>query len=73
MTILINDLPCESEAGERLTNVLNRSGVEPSQVCYHPQLGPIQTGDTCLVAVNGGLVRTCATAVSGERKFPGAN
>jgi formate dehydrogenase major subunit len=66
MTILINGLPCKSEAGERLVDVLNRSGVELSQVCYHPQLGPIQTCDTCLVEVNGGLERACAIAVSAD-------
>lgn len=64
MTILINGLPHECQAGERLIEVLNRSGVGLSQVCYHPQLGPIQTCDTCFVEANGGLVRACATAVS---------
>ncbi|MGA8730578.1 MAG: 2Fe-2S iron-sulfur cluster-binding protein, partial [Terracidiphilus sp.] len=29
------------------------------QVCYHPQLGPIQTCDTCMVEVDGKLVRAC--------------
>ena len=33
------------------------------QVCYHPQLGPIQTCDTCMVEVDGELVRACATPV----------
>ncbi len=33
-------------------------------VCYHPQLGPIQTCDTCLVEVDGELVRACATQAS---------
>ncbi len=47
--------------GEPLIEVLNRSGVELPQVCYHPQLGAIQTCDTCLVAVNGELTRACAT------------
>jgi formate dehydrogenase major subunit len=50
--------------GERLIGVLNRVGVELSQVCYHPQLGPIQTCDGCLVEVNGELVRACGVAVS---------
>lgn len=54
MTILINDLPYESEAGERLVDVLNRAGVKLPQVCYLPQLGPIQTCDTCLVEVMAG-------------------
>jgi formate dehydrogenase major subunit len=40
----------EAEVGERLIDVINRSGKEIPQVCYHPQLGPIQTCDTCRYA-----------------------
>jgi len=39
----------EAIPGERLLELLNRSGTEIPQVCYHPQLGPIQTCDTCIV------------------------
>ena len=49
---------------DRLIDVINRSGTKVPQVCYHPQLGPIQTCDTCMVEVDGKLVRACATAVS---------
>ncbi|WP_432804275.1 formate dehydrogenase subunit alpha [Deinococcus taeanensis] len=52
--------------GEPLIDVLNRSGMELPQVCYHPQLGAIQTCDTCLVEVNGELIRACGTRVSGN-------
>ena len=51
-------------SGERLVDVVNRAGVVLPQVCYHPQLGPIQTCDTCLVEVGGKLVRACATTAS---------
>jgi formate dehydrogenase major subunit len=54
--------------GELLVQVINRAGVPLSQVCYHPQLGPIQTCDTCMVEVDGELVRACATKV-----LPGMN
>ena len=50
--------------GERLVDLINRVGLKLPQVCYHPQLGPVQTCDTCLVVINGQLVRACATAVS---------
>ncbi len=50
--------------GESLIDVVNRSGTEIPQVCYHPQLGPIQTCDTCMVEVDGELVRACATVAS---------
>ena len=53
-----------ASAGERLIDVINRAGLATPQVCYHPQLGPIQTCDTCMVEVNGQLVRSCATVVS---------
>lgn len=33
------------------------------QLCYLPQMGPIQTCDTCMVEVDGELVRACATVV----------
>src|ERR1017187_8535713 len=49
---------------ERLVDLINRVGKKLSQVCYHPQLGPIQTCDTCMVEVNGALQRACATEVS---------
>jgi formate dehydrogenase major subunit len=62
--ILINDSPIGARDGERLIDVLSRSGVELPQVCYHPQLGAIQTCDTCMVEIDGELVRACATSVS---------
>src|SRR5215510_9559951 len=51
----------QANGDERLVDVLNRLGVQIPQVCYHPQLGPIQTCDTCMVEANGKLVRACAT------------
>jgi predicted molibdopterin-dependent oxidoreductase YjgC len=64
MTILIDGSPNDARQGERLIDVIGRVGVELPHVCYHPQLGPIQTCDTCLVELDGNLVRACATAVS---------
>ncbi len=49
---------------ERLVDLLNRIGTNIPQVCYHPQLGPIQTCDTCMVEADGKLVRACATLVA---------
>src|ERR1700746_3137278 len=66
MKILIDDSPNNAQAGERLIDVIVRAGVELPHVCYHPQLGPIQTCDTCLVEVGGELVRACATPVYRE-------
>jgi formate dehydrogenase major subunit len=66
MKISINGSSYDTIAGERLVDVINRAGKELPQVCYHPQLGPIQTCDTCLVEINGTLVRACGTIVSTE-------
>src|SRR5258706_465415 len=60
----VDGLACEATADERLIDLINRTGSKVPQVCYHPQLGPIQTCDTCMVEVDGKLVRACATAVS---------
>src|SRR5258707_13372876 len=54
----------EAKSGELLVDLINHTGAKIPQVCYHPQLGPIQTCDTCLVEVDGELVRACATTVS---------
>jgi predicted molibdopterin-dependent oxidoreductase YjgC len=57
----------ESKPDERLIDLINRIGSKVPQVCYHQQLGPIQTCDTCMV-VDGKLVRACAMPVA-----PGMN
>ena len=68
--VVIDGSSCTANPGERLVDLINRAGVKLPQVCYHPQLGPVQTCDTCLVEINGQLVRACATTVSaGMRVF----
>ncbi|HKR26026.1 MAG TPA: 2Fe-2S iron-sulfur cluster-binding protein, partial [Acidobacteriaceae bacterium] len=62
--VLIDGRPCEGIVGEPLIETINReSGKEVPQVCYLQQLGPIQTCDTCMVEVNGHLVRACGMRV----------
>ena len=63
--LTIDGALCEATRGDRLVDVLSRSGREIPHVCYHPQLGPIQTCDTCMVEVNGKLVRACGAEVTG--------
>ncbi len=64
MSATINGRPQTIVPGERLIDLINRSGVEIPQVCYHHQLGPIQTCDTCMVEVEGKLVRACGRMAS---------
>jgi formate dehydrogenase major subunit len=63
--VTVNGKSIEASPGELLIHVINRSGTEIPQICFHPQLGPIQTCDTCLVEVDGELMRACGTKVSG--------
>ena len=62
--LTIDGIAIDARPGERLVDAITHSGTEIPHVCYHPQLGAIQTCDTCMVEVNGKLVRACATDVS---------
>ncbi len=59
--ISVDGVNTEAFEDEPLIEAINRSGRELAQVCYHHQLGPIQTCDTCMVEINGALVRACGT------------
>ncbi|HEV2326042.1 MAG TPA: formate dehydrogenase subunit alpha [Terracidiphilus sp.] len=62
----IDGAPYPAGKDELLIEVINREIPERKmpQVCYHPQLGPIETCDTCMVEVDGSLQRACATIVT---------
>jgi len=64
MTATVDGRPRVIQRGERLIDLINRSGIEVPHVCYHPQLGPIQSCDTCMVEVDGKLVRACGTVAA---------
>ncbi len=64
--VVIDDVVHDAEVEQRLVDLIDRLGETIPRVCYHAQLGPIQTCDTCMVEVNGQLARACATeAVDG--------
>ena len=70
-TIMVNGRGVGAHVGELLIEALNRDSVgqkkpEVPQVCYVQQMGPIQSCDTCMVKVDGKLVRACGTHVSAE-------
>src|SRR6201988_4104393 len=68
LAITVDGVIQEATTDELLIDVINRARIQLSQVCYHPQLGPIQTCDTCMVEIDGKLVRACAARVT-----PGMN
>jgi len=64
LTVWIDGVEAAAQEGERLLDLLARRGYEIPHVCYHPALGPLQTCDTCMVEMDGRLVRACATKVA---------
>lgn len=44
-----------------ILDYLKETGAEPPNLCYHPDLGALETCDTCIVKVNGEYVRSCST------------
>jgi formate dehydrogenase major subunit len=66
VAILLDGATVAAGEGELLIEAINRimPNRDLAQVCYHPQLGPIETCDTCMVEVNGKLARACSTPVA---------
>src|ERR1700709_2857464 len=68
----IDGLAFAAEIGEALIDALNRAaaqvpgGRSVPQVCYLPPMGAIGSCDTCMVEVNGKLVRACETPVAAD-------
>jgi formate dehydrogenase major subunit len=61
--INVNGSVLKAKAGENLLKVLKAAGHEVPAICYHESLGPLQTCDTCIVEVDGKLVRACGKSV----------
>lgn len=51
----------KAKAEQSILDVAREQNVFIPGICYHPNLGTIQTCDTCYVSVNGELIRACAT------------
>ena len=62
--IYVDGKPVAAREGELLVEAILRHQDLP-RICYHsPLMGPIQTCDTCLVELDGQLVRSCGTKVA---------
>lgn len=64
LNLKINGIEMKAEQGQTVLQLLNDSSIEIPQVCFHPSLGAIETCDTCIVSVNGELVRSCSTKIN---------
>ncbi|KAA0965633.1 formate dehydrogenase subunit alpha [Sporosarcina sp. ANT_H38] len=66
MRIKINDSGYDFVEGKTILEVINQYQISHPQICYLPEVDPIETCDTCILEVDGRLVRACSTkAVSG--------
>ncbi|XJZ27978.1 formate dehydrogenase subunit alpha [Bacillota bacterium Lsc_1132] len=61
ITVSINGEVQTVEEGERILDYLTAQGIEHPHICYSELTGPIQTCDTCMVEINGELMRACST------------
>ncbi len=61
MPVYLDGVAYETQADDRLVDVIARAGLPVPRVCYLKPLGPIQSCDSCLVEIDGKLVRSCAT------------
>ena len=58
-----------AKEGQTILDVAREHNVFIPGICYHPNLGTIQTCDTCFVNVEGELVRSCATKAAAGMKI----
>ncbi|WP_405127390.1 formate dehydrogenase subunit alpha [Salicibibacter halophilus] len=61
--IKVNGKHISAKENQSVLDVLTEHDIEVPSLCYHPSLGAIETCDTCIVSVNGDLVRSCSAKV----------
>ncbi|KGP71171.1 formate dehydrogenase subunit alpha [Pontibacillus yanchengensis] len=59
----VNGQELLAEPDQPLIKLLNEANIDLPQICYHESLGPIETCDTCIVAIDGEIKRACSTKV----------
>ncbi|WP_404828691.1 formate dehydrogenase subunit alpha [Sporosarcina quadrami] len=59
--ININGVNHSFTEGKTILQIINELKIEHPQICYLPEVDPIETCDTCIVEVNGQLTRACST------------
>ncbi|MCK6257269.1 formate dehydrogenase subunit alpha [Fictibacillus sp. KIGAM418] len=61
--VKIDGIQKATQSDQTVLQLLSELDIDVPSVCYHPSLGPIETCDTCIVSVNGELVRSCSTSL----------
>lgn len=59
--IKINGVPYDVAEGATILDTINANNIEHPQVCHVEAVDPIRTCDTCIVEIDGKLVRSCST------------
>ncbi|HZG73393.1 MAG TPA: molybdopterin oxidoreductase family protein, partial [Chondromyces sp.] len=62
-SIRMNGKDYTANPGQSILDVAKSQNIYIPSICFHPDLGTIQTCDTCFVQAGGELVRACATKV----------
>src|SRR5690625_2268434 len=63
MSITINGNTYSIDGAHRIIDVINANEIPHPQICHLPEVDPIETCDTCIVEVDGQLMRACSTEV----------
>lgn len=63
LEVKLNGMHLSAKENQTALELMNEHNVDVPSLCYHPSLGPIETCDTCIVNINGELVRACSTPV----------
>ncbi|SDI71681.1 formate dehydrogenase subunit alpha [Natribacillus halophilus] len=61
LEIKLNGKRIQAQEHQTALDVMTENDTEVPSLCYHPSLGAIETCDTCIVNVNGEMVRSCST------------
>lgn len=61
LEVTLNGKRFIAKENQTAIELINENNMEVPSLCYHPSLGPIETCDTCIVNINGELVRSCST------------
>ncbi|ADO57672.1 formate dehydrogenase subunit alpha [Paenibacillus polymyxa] len=59
--ITLNGQELKTNSSATILEVINENNIAHPQLCYVPEVDPIRTCDTCIVEVDGKLVRSCST------------
>ncbi|WP_149093891.1 formate dehydrogenase subunit alpha [Paenibacillus terrae] len=59
--ITLNGQELKTKNTATILEVINENNIAHPQLCYVPEVDPIRTCDTCIVEVDGKLVRSCST------------